>query len=324
MIILIHAIERLRVIGDEAREHVEPPRGAFRVGDAGDTERQLQLFGQRHKINAARLQHRACAQIDFMDRPVAQLVGDAEFFAWGWRIPFLASAVLVLVGLYVRLRLSETAAFTRAVEKNLRVRLPMAAVFQNYLRPLVLGILAATATFVVFYIMTVFALSWGVSALHYSRQDFLLLQMIGVLFFALTIPISALLADRYGSRIVLIGATCGIIVFGLIAGALFGSGSRSGVLAFLILGLALMGLTYGPLGLALAQLFPTPLRYTGTSLTFNFAGIVGASLAPYFATALATSYGLAAVGWYLSGAGVLSLAALLLIRTMRGSGLEPS
>ena len=255
---------------------------------------------------------------------LAQVVGDAEFFAWGWRIPFLASAVLVLVGLYIRLRLSETAAFTRAVEKNLRVRLPMAAVFQNYRRPLILGILAATATFVVFYIMTVFALSWGVSELHYSRQDFLLLQMIGVLFFALTIPISAVLADRYGSRIVLIGATCGIIVFGLISGALFGSGSRSGVLAFLIVGLALMGLTYGPLGLALAQLFPTPLRYTGTSLTFNFAGIVGASLAPYFATALATSYGLAAVGWYLSGAGVLSLAALLLLRTMRGSGLEPS
>jgi MFS family permease len=169
----------------------------------------------------------------------------------------------------------------------------------------------------VFYLMTVFALSWGTTALGYARPHFLVMQMIGVLFFAATIPISALLADRLGRLEVLIGATVAIIAFGLALAPLFGSGSAAGVLAFLCLGLALMGLTYGPLGTALAELFATPVRYTGASLTFNLAGIVGASLAPYIATSLAQKYGLASVGYYLSGAGMVTLIALVWIRARR-------
>jgi MFS family permease len=138
--------------------------------------------------------------------------------------------------------------------------------------------------------------------------------MIGVVFFALTIPISAVLADRWNRRGVLIAATVGIIVFGLVLAPLFGSGTTSGALAFLCIGLAAMGFTYGPLGTALAELFPTSVRYTGASLTFNLAGIVGASLAPYIATYLASHYGLAYVGYYLAGVGVVTLVALVLIR----------
>ena len=111
-------------------------------------------------------------------------LSDAEFFAWGWRVPFIASALLVFVGLYVRLRLAETPAFTRAIENNERVRLPMLTVCTQHTRTLVLGTFAATATFVVFYLMTVLSLSWGTKALGYSRSEFLILQMIGVLFFA--------------------------------------------------------------------------------------------------------------------------------------------
>ena len=240
-------------------------------------------------------------------------LSDAELFAWGWRIPFLASALLVFVGLYVRLRLSETPAFQQAMQNHERVRLPMLTVFREHPRTLLLGTLAATATFVAFYLMTVFSLSWGTTALGYSRQDFLILQMIGVLFFALTIPVSAIVADRRGNLPMLIAATLAIIAFGLLLAPLFGSGSMLGVLSFLSLGLALMGFTYGPLGTALAALFPTAVRYTGASLTFNLAGIVGASLAPYLATWLAQHYGLAYVGYYLSGAGLVTLAALLLI-----------
>ncbi|HEY5808199.1 MAG TPA: MFS transporter [Povalibacter sp.] len=241
------------------------------------------------------------------------LLTDAQFFAWGWRIPFLASALLVFVGLYVRLRITETPAFQRAVEHNERVRLPMWTVIREYPRELVLGTFAAIATFVVFYLMTVFALSWGTSALGYSRQQFLILQMIGVLFFGITIPISAVIADKRGRRAMLIAATLAIIAFGLVFEPLFGSGSIVGVTAFLSLGLALMGLTYGPLGTALAELFPTSVRYTGASLTFNLAGILGASLAPYVATWLATHHGLAYVGYYQSAAGLLTLIALLLM-----------
>jgi metabolite-proton symporter len=247
---------------------------------------------------------------------------DEAFFAWGWRVPFIASALLVFVGLYVRLRIHETPAFKKALENNERVRLPMATVFKEHTRSLILGTIGAIATFVLFYLMTVFSLSWGTSALGYPRQEFLILQMIGVLFFAATIPISALLADRYGNRTVLIGATLGIIAFGLVLAPMFGSGSEAGVLAFLALGLALMGLTYGPLGTALAALFPTAVRYTGASLAFNLAGILGASLAPYLATWLAGHHGLASVGYYLSTAGVLTVIALFLIKPARETVLS--
>jgi len=242
----------------------------------------------------------------------AQL-SDAQFFAWGWRIPFLASAVLVAVGLYVRLTLTETPDFLRAIASRQRVRMPMLVVLREHSRPLLLGVFVALATFVLFYLMTVFTLSWGTSALGYSRLQFLLLQMIGVLFFAAGIPLSARAADRFGTVVILRVATVLILLFGLGFAPLFIAGSSAGVLLFLALGLFLMGLTYGPLGAALSSLFPTAVRYTGTSLAFNSAGIVGASLAPYIATWLAGHYGLAAVGLYLSAAAALTLAALLAV-----------
>jgi metabolite-proton symporter len=241
-------------------------------------------------------------------------LSESEFFAYGWRIPFLGSAVLVFLGLYVRLRLTETPAFRRAIENNERVRVPMLTVWARHAQLVVLGTFAAVATFVLFYLMTVFSLSWATSALGFTRREFLVLQMFGVLFFALTIPISAVMADRRGRFRMLIAATVGIIGFGLAFAPLFGSGSTAAVLVFLAVGLALMGFTYGPLGTALTELYPTAVRYTGASLSFNLAGIVGASLAPYIATWLATHYGLSFVGYYLSAAGLLTLIALLLLR----------
>jgi metabolite-proton symporter len=251
---------------------------------------------------------------------LTKYLNDAELFAWGWRIPFLASALLVFVGLYVRLRLTETPAFRRAIENNERVRLPVLTVCMRYPRALLLGTLAATTTFVLFYLMTVFSLSWGTSALGYTRAQLLLLQMAGVMFFAATIPISAVIADRQGRTTMLLGATVAIIAFGFLFAPLFESGSVLGLLTFFCLGLALMGLTYGPLGTALAELFATPVRYTGASLTFNLAGIVGASAAPYVATWLAAKQGLAYVGYYLSAAGLLTLIALLLMAVQQHKG----
>lgn len=257
---------------------------------------------------------------------LTQWLSDAQFLAWGWRVPFLASTALVFVGLYVRLRLEETPAFLRALENNERVRVPMLSVALNQPGTLLLGTFAATATFVIFYLMTVFTLSWAVAQLGFERQEFLLLQIGGVLFFGITIPISAIVADRRGRLPMLIAATIGIILFGLTFEPLFGSGSPLGALAFLSLGLGLMGLTYGPLGTALSELFPTAVRYTGASVTFNAAGIVGASLAPYIATWLAGNYGLAFVGYYLSAAAIVSLVAWILIgrRQSRQAALERS
>jgi metabolite-proton symporter len=244
---------------------------------------------------------------------LSQVMSDADFFAYGWRIPFLSSALLVIVGLYVRLKITETPAFQAVLDRNERVKLPVAAVLREHPRALVLGTLAAMATFVIFYLMTVFTLSWGTSALGYSRQQFLELQLVAIVFFGLTIPLAAVLADRHGRRSAMILVSVAIAVFGLAFGPLFGSGQLVTVALFMVIGQCLIGMTYGPLGTLLSEMFPAEVRYTGASLTFNLAGILGASLAPYIATWLAKNYGLQYVGWYLSAAALLSLVALTLI-----------
>jgi metabolite-proton symporter len=242
-------------------------------------------------------------------------LNEPQLFSWGWRIPFLASAVLVLVGLYVRLQLVETPAFRRSIEQGERVRVPVMVVFAKFPGTLVLGTLATISTFVVFYLLTVFALGWATGALGFGRQQFLILQMTAVLFFGLTIPISAVIADRIGERTMLSIATVLIIAFGFAFRPLFSGHDTMNVFAFMALGFGLTGLTYGPLGSALASLFPTAVRYTGTSISFNLAGILGASLAPSIASSLASHYGVAYVGYYLSAAGLISLIALLSIKT---------
>ncbi|MEX5746007.1 MFS transporter [Massilia sp. X63] len=253
-----------------------------------------------------------------------RFMSDADFFAYGWRIPFLASALLVLVGLYVRLKITETPDFQKVLDRNERVKVPALAVLKDHTRALVLGTIVALATFVVFYLMTVFALSWGTSKLGFSRQQFLTLQLVAVVFFGLTIPPSALLADRHGRRMAMILVSAAIALFGLLFGPLFGAGTLAAVGGFMVLGMCLVGFTYGPLGTLLAELFPPEVRYTGASLTFNFAGILGASLAPYVATWLATNYGLAWVGYYLSAAALLSLLALLMVGGARPQAPLPA
>jgi MFS family permease len=170
--------------------------------------------------------------------------------------------------------------------------------------------------------MTVFTLSWGTSALGFTREAFLRIQLVGVGCFAATIPIAAGLAER-GRRRVLIAATVAIAIFGLVMAPLFVAGTTGAALT-LAIGLGLMGLTYGPLGTVLSELFPTSVRYTGSSITFNLAGIFGASLAPYIATWLANNYGLEYVGYYLTGAALLSLAGLLATRETRDLDLVRS
>ena len=251
---------------------------------------------------------------------LSRVLSDDQFFSYGWRIPFLASAVLVLVGLYVRLTITETPVFQDAVARSARVKIPMIAVFRDYPGTLVIGTLSSLATFVLFYLMTVFALAWGTTALGYSRQQFLLMQLVGILFFALTIPFSAILAER-GRRRTLIGVTIGIAFFGLIMAPMFVSGTL-GAMFTMALGLSLMGMTYGPIGTVLSELFPTSVRYTGSSLTFNFAGIFGASLAPYIATWLAKTYGLQYVGYYLTAAALLTLVGLFAIRETKDEDLS--
>ncbi|MEZ2132304.1 MFS transporter [Sinorhizobium sp. CB9] len=242
---------------------------------------------------------------------LAETMSNEDFLAYGWRIPFIISLALVAIGLYVRLRITETPEFQKAIEKHERVSVPIAVIFRSHFRSLVLGTFIAVATFVLFYLMTVFTLSWGTTKLGYSREQFLVVQLVGVVFFGLTIPISGLLSDRYSRRTILILTTIGIAIFGFFYSTLLQSG-LGGAFACSIIGLGLMGFTYGPIGAALAAPFPTAVRYTGASMTFNLGGIFGASLAPYIATWLATNYDLAFVGYYLATAAAISLVCILL------------
>jgi metabolite-proton symporter len=250
---------------------------------------------------------------------LSEWLTDDQFLTFGWRIPFLASAALVLVGLYVRLAITETPVFQQAAMSEGRAKVPMLDVFREHPRTLLLGTLASIATFVLFYLMTVFALSWGTSVLGYSRNTFLLVQLLGIVFFALTIPLSAVIAER-GRRRTLIWVTIAIGAFGLVMAPLLSSGLAGAAIA-MVIGLSLMGLTYGPLGTTLSELFPTRVRYTGSSLTFNMAGIFGASLAPYIATWLAQNYGLQFVGYYVVAAAALTLIGLLSIRETKDQRL---
>jgi metabolite-proton symporter len=237
---------------------------------------------------------------------------DEQFFAFGWRIPFLASAALVLLGLYVRLTITETPVFVKILNQRERVKVPMLTVLRNHTGTLLLGVLVSLTAFVIFYLMTVFALSWGTNALGYSREQFLIMQLFAILFFALTIPIGAVMAER-GRRRMLMRVNVGIVAFGLVFAPMFAAGTAGAVMT-MVVGMCLMGLVYGPLGTVLSELFPASVRYSGSSMTFNLAGLFGASLTPYAATYLATTYGLQYVGYYLSAAAVLSLAGLFATR----------
>lgn len=244
------------------------------------------------------------------------------FAAWGWRLPFLLSAVLVIVGLYVRLKLVETPAFQKVVDTGEVAKLPLARVFRSSWRQIVLGTFIMLATYVLFYLMTAFTLTYGTTAkpagLGYTRNEFLIMLIVGVVFFGVFTLVAGPLAERFGRRKTLIWVTIGIIVFGLLFVPLF-AGGTVGTMALLIVGFTLMGLTFGPMGAELPELFPTNVRYTGSAISYNLSSVLGAAVAPTIAVWLWTMAGGSTVwvGVYLSVAGVLTLIALLLSKETR-------
>ncbi|MGW0930203.1 MFS transporter [Streptomyces sp. NPDC002644] len=252
------------------------------------------------------------------------------FLSWGWRIPFLFSAVMVAIGLWVRMRLVESHVFSKTREAGLVRKLPLATVFRGHWKQLVLGTFFMLATYVLFYLMTTFSLSFGrtpadaaVPGLGYSYTTFVLMLIFGVLFFAAFTLISGPLADKYGRRRTLIAVTVGIVVFGLVWVPLIDLGTL-GVVLWLVLGFSLMGMTFGPMGALLPELFPTSVRYTGSGVSYNVSSILGAAVAPFIAVALweAGDGSPWLVGVYLSVMGVLTLIALLLGKETKDVALD--
>jgi metabolite-proton symporter len=248
---------------------------------------------------------------------LAVTLSDAQFRAWGWRLPFLLSGVLLGIGLYLRLRLTETPVFRDAVAREERVRVPMLALLRGHFRAVALGTLSMVVVFAVFYLTTVFTLSYGIKTLHFPRQQFLALECFAILFLALGIVLAVWLADRLGRRPVLLAGCVLIGTAGFLLAPLFAVATAAAVVAWLSLALFAMGLVLGPVGAFLPELFPTPVRYTGATLAYNFAGILGASYVPYIAQLLVDHGGLAWVGLYLAAMAAVSFTAVWLAAETR-------
>jgi MFS family permease len=241
-------------------------------------------------------------------------LSDQEFKDWGWRLPFIASALLVLVGLYVRFKLSETPAFAAALAQHHTHKTPIKHLLSDHLRPVLLGALAMTVCYNLFYTATVFCLSYGTKTLHIPRADFLQMLCVAVLFMAFVTPFSAWLSDRFGRRPVLLVSCLLAVLAGFSLNPLLASGDFVLITLFLSIALLLMGASFAPMGAFLPEQFPVAVRYTGAGLAYQLGGILGASTAPFVSQLLAEQGGLIWVGYYVSAMAALSFSAVWLMR----------
>ncbi|OSZ66686.1 MFS transporter [Sphingomonas sp. IBVSS2] len=242
------------------------------------------------------------------------VMDDAQFREWGWRLPFLASAVLVFLGLWVRLKITETPEFVAATEKEAPPAVPIGELFRTSALATFAGTVGTIACFALFYISTVFIIGYGTKTLGYDRETFLAVELLAILFMAAGIVTAGINADKRTANAVLMFGCIFTIPVGMAMALMLVPGSLASVAAWLAFALFVMGFVYGPLGGWLPSLFPARVRYTGVSVTFNLGGILGGGLTPLIAEALVKQGGLTWVGCYLAGAGLLSLIGLFLVR----------
>ena len=244
-----------------------------------------------------------------------------QFQAWGWRLPFLGSAALVGVGLWVRLKLTETPDFAAAIAHEAPPAVPLGELLRDHWKATLCGTLAAVCCFAVYYLMTAFALGYGAKDLGYGRTAMLSAQLIGILFMAGGIVVAGYWADAASPRRVLMAGCAMTVGVGILLPLMMVAGSLPTIGAFLAIGLLVMGFVYGPLGAFLPDLFPARVRYTGASAAFNLGGILGGGLAPTIAQALANRGGLVPVGVYLAVAAGLSFVGLLALKPKAAANL---
>jgi len=259
---------------------------------------------------------------------VTYFLGTETMVAWAWRIPFLMSFVLVAVGLYVRLNLHESAAFQKVEREGRKLQAPVSAVFKHHGGALVRGIFCMSTTYVLFYLMTAFVQVYSKSpaalspaghamGLGIPPNTFTGLLLVGAVVFGIFTTLGGVWADKLGRRSWLLKVTTGIVVLGLLMPSFLNQGSVQSVAAFLVVGMALMGMTFGPMAALLPELFPTEVRYSGASLAYNLSSIVGASIPTLVAMELNKNYGLMGVGLYMAGNGAITMLALYLSRETR-------
>lgn len=248
---------------------------------------------------------------------LAFALDEQQFRLWGWRIPFLVSAALVAVGLYVRVRLTETPAFAAAQQRHATLDVPLLMLLRRHLKPVLLGSLAMVVCYSLFYTATVFCLSYGTAELQIPRTQFLAMLCFAVVWMAVATPLSAWASDRYGRRPVLLLAAAAAILVGFSLAPMMHSGSLPQITLFLSLALFVMGMSFAPMGALLPELFPVAVRYSGAGMAYQLGGIFGASFAPYISQLLVTRGGLEWVGGYVAMTAVVSLLAVLALGETR-------
>ncbi len=241
-------------------------------------------------------------------------LSDRDFLAWGWRVPFLLSAVLVAVGLWVRLRVGETPAFREALEKAAPPKVPLGAVLRHHWAPTVAATAGVVSAFAIFYLSTAFALSHMTQVRAVPRETVLALQLFANLFLALGIVVAAVGSDRRSPRRILALGAFLTIAVGFFFGPVLADGPIVAVFFTLATALLVMGFVYGPLGGWMPTLFPVTARYTGMSIAFNCGGVIGGALMPIAAQKLSELGYVPLIGLLLSAAGLLTLLGVMLGR----------
>ena len=242
-----------------------------------------------------------------------KMLTPAQMMSFGWRVPFWASSVLVVIGLYVRHRLQETPLFKLAQERDNTTRSPLKVVFKENWREILKGTFLMGATYAMFFTLTTWSLSFATTALGFSHSELLLLLMAAIVEFAVLIMTTSVLADKVGRKKVLMTASVALVVFSLVFPYfLEGQHNTVGMLLFLGLGFVVMGTLYGPVGAVLPELFPTKVRYSGAGITYNLAAVVGAAVAPTITTWLIATFGLHYAGMYMFVLAVVSVVAWVL------------
>lgn len=250
---------------------------------------------------------------------VTLTLSNEQFLQWGWRIPFVLSALLVIIGLYIRLKLVESPIFTQTLTAKKQVKVPVISLFKYHWQALVLGSFSMVGCYTLFYITTAFLLQYGTKYLAIPKDSFLSFLCIAIVFMAIGTPLSAWLSDKYGRKPVLILGLLATALSGLVMTQFMASGSDLLILTFLSLELFLMGMVFAPMGALLPEIFPTNVRYTGSSVAYSIGGILGASIAPIIANYLVERGSLAWVGYYVSVAAFISVIAIALIKETKDS-----
>lgn len=262
---------------------------------------------------------------------LSALLNEEQMISWGWRIPFILSIVMVGVGLYVRVAIVESHAFRKMVSTQSQAKLPLIEVFKRNSKELFLGSLAGMSCFTLFFLTTVFSLQYATTkhtwqtAAYYPKIDYLLMLMIAIIFMALGSPVGAWLSDKIGRRPTFLITGTLTLIIGFFFGDLMSTNNMLISFSFLSVTLFIMGALWTPLAAFLPEIFPTNVRYSGASLAFSTAGILGGSLTPFVAAWISTHYGeqgIHIVGWFLIISCLISMIAVWFLHETRHIELE--